>query len=246
MKNVRVDQSTSKIFKGNVIDWIINNKAVSFEKISSIDNEIKIKYNPRIVTAFFTSSELQIFNYLINLQYEFIQCRLSVEKEITPNYYNLYPFELVRVSEANQLKELLELCNNIIFDDRFSIDPKISNKLALQRIKFFLEQSFANKNEFIFLLVDKVNKSFHGFRSFSVNTNHTAKMLLSGTVKSDALFDYGKIINYLETTEFNDLDIRKVKTVISINNYDEINRYISEFSYKVVNANIVLRKIYSL
>ena len=243
---INLDQKASCIFNFPVVDWTVNTKLLTPKLLQDIEFKIIQEYKPEILSVFLTSPTPEKINLFIKAGFEFIQSRLSLEKTISAQHVNFYPFELVLVTEEKQLDELIQLCSGIEFDDRFSIDPVIKPEKALQRNIYFLKESFKKKDEFVFLLINNTQKTVCGFRSFKTDKNHTASMFLSGITRKDNLFDYAGIICYLELQALDYLNIKKVKSVISINNFEEINRYIAELGYKVFNSNTVMRKFYQV
>ncbi|MDO9152907.1 MAG: hypothetical protein Q7U47_04230 [Paludibacter sp.] len=245
MHKISKDPIASHILNANVVDWHFNMKSSSFEHIIRDEEQIIANYQPHILSVFLSSPTPEHINLFIKAGFEFIQCRLAIEKTISSQHFNLYPFELVEITEQKQFNDLLLLCKRIVFDDRYSIDLLIKPAKALERNMYFLKEAFEKKDQFVFLLINRTQNAICGFRSFKVVKNHTASMLLTGITKKDNLFDYAQIISFLELKALNDLNISKVNSVVSVNNFEEINRYIGELGYKVTNSNTVLRKIYN-
>ena len=242
MKEVQLNKTDSRFFKQNIIGW--NVSSMDIKAIISKEKEIVSKYNPAMITAFLSVGDVKTISHFSACNYQFIECRLLVEKELNEvKTYNLYPYEFIEITNRTQLNVLKKICSSLTFDDRFFHDPLVDRELALQRNIYFLEQSYKRKNEFIYILQNGFSKEFLGFRSFKLNSITEASMLISGIVKEKQEENLQEFINLFELEILDNLNIRSVKAVISVQNFDEINRYISKYAYTIYDSKILLRKI---
>lgn len=154
MVNVKLNRTDSKLFNFNVVDWKIENK-ITLTTFNQIEANAINLHNPKMITAFLPVHLIDTISLFTNNNYQFIECRIFIEKHLINSYNtsNLYPYEFVQVSSRKQLSELIDACSFMTFDDRFTNDPDINKKDALNRNIYFLEQSFKRKNEYIFINV---------------------------------------------------------------------------------------------
>lgn len=241
---IRLNKTDSRFFKQNIIAWEVNN-ALDLEAVISKEKEIINKYDPAIITAFLPLNDVITIGHFTACNYQFIECRLLVEKELGSEQttYNLYPYEFEQVTSRGQLTGLINACREMTFDDRFFNDPLIDNQLALQRNIYFLEQSLRRQNEYIFILTNSIRNQIYGFRSFRLNTPTEASMLIAGIVKEKLDENIEEFINLFELEKLEEMDVRIVKAVISSQNYNEINRYIAKYGYKMYDSRILFRKM---
>lgn len=240
--NIHFDKLTSDIFGYPVVDWHCLSQDISIEQIISVEQQSVLQYNTKLFSVQLTDPSLSLIANFEACGFKFIQCRLNIQKQLTPDSYNLYPYAFIRVSDKKQLDDLLNYCNKLKFDDRYSIDPSIGKALSLKRNKQFLRNSFDQKDERIYVLMNQTRNTIDGFRSYKFSKG-VASVMLGAAVKNDRVFEYDKILNYLEMAVLYEQKIKTLRIVVSSTNYNEINRYISELDYRVVNSSMVLRKI---
>ncbi len=240
--NIIPDAVSSEIFGYPVVDWHCNSPAISTAEVSEVVNLAAKELGAQLISVVITNPNPSIVNSFIKSGFEFIQHRLNIQKELEYSNYNFYPFTLIPLSDKNELKQLLKYCKNLSFDDRYSVDPGIGKQLAVLRNKHFLKNSFIQHEEWIYLLVNRSRGTIDGFRSYKITENADATVLLGGTLKKDRIFDYDKILNYLEFSALYSRDIKTLQTVVSVTNQEELNRYISEFGFRVIFSTLVLRK----
>jgi len=240
---IQINKTDSRFFGAKAIDWKIA-IPLSREQVIREEAELIQKFNPFIITVFISHHDIQSIATFTSCGYEFIESRLLVEREMDDSnvIFNLFPYEFIEVTEKSQLKKIRELFEHFQFDDRFSIDPKIDKKLGQQRNFYFLEQSLKRKDEYIYMLQNSITHEISGFRSFKISPGYEASLLVSGIIEKPGE-DICELINIFELEKLSDMNIRRVKAVISITNTDEINRYIAKYGYTLSGSKIVLRKM---
>lgn len=240
--NIRPDAVSSEIFGFPVVDWHCNSQRLSPGEVLDVINLAHQQFNARLISVVLTNPSPLLVSTFMQSGFEFIQYRLNIYKELEHFNYNFYPFIFTPLSNKNELKELLKNCNNLKFDDRYSVDPAIGKLLVIKRNKHFLKNSFSQPDEWIYLLKNQSRGTIDGFRSYKITGNNDAAVLLGGTLKKDKIFDYDKILNYLEFSALFSRHIKNLQTIVSVNNHEETNRYISELGYRVIFSTLVLRK----
>lgn len=241
---IRLNKTDSRFFKQNIVGWEVI-KPLALDSVISKEKEIISEYEPAMITAFLPLNDITTIGHFSACNYQFIECRLLVEKELgnEQTTYNLYPYEFEQVTTRGQLTGLINACQEMTFDDRFFNDPLIDNQLALQRNIYFLEQSYRRPNEYIFILKNSIKNEICGFRSLRLNTPTEASMLITGIVKEKLNENIEEFINLFELEKLEEMNVRIVKAVISAQNHDEINRYIAKYNFNITGTKILFRKI---
>lgn len=240
--DIQYDKVTSDIFGYPVADWHCLSQDLSLEQIFSVEKDTIKQYNTKLFSVLITQPNITLISNFESCGFKFIQCRLHIQKQLTPDTYNLYPYAFIQVSDKKQLVGLLNYCSKLKFDDRYSIDPIIGKSLSLKRNKQFLKNSFEQKDEHIYVLLNKTRNTIDGFRTYKFSKG-TASLMLGGAVKNDRVFEYDKILNYLEMAVLYEQKIKTLNIVVATTNYNEINRYVSELGYRVVSGSMVMRKM---
>lgn len=241
--NISRDLNTSTIFGYPVVEWHCDSLSVLPEEVSQVINMAQQQFDAKLISVILACPKPLVVSAFERCGFSYIQDRLNIQKQLTAATYNFYPFVFVPVSEKRELTELLKYCHKLKFDDRYSTDPTIGKSLSLQRNKQFLINSFQNNNQRIYILWNRTRKTIDGFRTYDFSKKGVASVLLGGAVKNDKVFEYDKILNYLEMEVLYSLNIRKLSLVVSTTNYPEINRYISELGYRVISSSVIMRKI---
>jgi hypothetical protein len=241
--HIQYDKVSSGIFGYPVVDWNYLCEDISVEQILTHEKQCIEQYNARYISLSLPCAKPHLISAFEECGFKFIQHRLNIQKQLSSGSYNLYPFVFIPLSDKIQLKELLKKCNKLFFDDRYSTDPTIGKSLSLQRNKQFLINSFQNNNQRIYILWNRTRKTIDGFRTYDCSKKGVASVLLGGAVKNDKVFEYDKILNYLEMDVLYSLNIRKLSLVVSTTNHPEINRYISELGYRVISSSVIMKKI---
>jgi len=241
---IRLNKIDSRFFNQNIIAWEVKG-ALGLDEVISKEKEIISEFDPTMITVFLPLNNITSIGHFSACNYQFIECRLLVEKELGDEQTttNLFPYEFEQVTSRAQLTSLISACLEMTFDDRFFNDPLIDNQLALQRNIYFLEQSYKRQNEYIFILKNSFRNEICGFRSMKLNSPTDASMLITGIVKKKLDENLEELINLFELEKLEDLNVRTVKAVISAQNYDEINRYIAKYGYTISASKILFRKI---
>ncbi len=243
MIEFHLNLTDSALFGRSIVD--IDAKEDHEINLEQIENEIIKRWNPVLINAFVPVNHLTLINRFTSHGYQFIEIRMHAVKEIDDHFStkDLFPYEFYRVNEPEDLEELISVCSQMSFDDRYSCDPEIDPELALKRNIFFLRQSFERDQEPIFILNNRHHPGILGFRSFKVESRVEASMLLSGVVNHHQSEKYRAMINLFELEELAGMDIRFINAVISARNYSEINHYISQFKYSIDKVQFVCRKL---
>lgn len=200
---------------------------------------------PNLITAYLPVDQIASIEKLGHLGFQFVECRLHVTKE-PKGYFNsldLFPYTFNRVNDTDELEALINLCDSMEFDDRYSCDHRISRDLALGRNKFFLRQSFERDSEPIYILKNSYSGEVLGFRSFRLDSDIEVSMLLCGVVPGYLADKHLQMINTFELEVIGELGVQYIKAVISARNYLEINRYLTQNGFLIDYAEYVCRRI---
>ena len=244
MNHFFLNKTDSRSFRQNLVTWKFDAGA-DFTVIEKQEQEIIQKFQPAMISVFLPVQSVPAVHAFTKLGYEFMECRLLIEKELDGpvKSYTLYPYEFIEIISRRELKHLIAAFQDFAFDDRFFADPQIDDQLALNRNKFFLEQSLKRKNERVFVLQNSNSGELLGFRSFKLKNNTVVDMLISRFLQKKTNENIQELINLFELQLFNDLGVQKIHAVLSAKNYDEINRYLSKYAYTITDSKIVVRKI---
>jgi len=157
------------------------------------------------------------------------------------------PYVFERVTTEDQLREVLAIAGDTFTDDRFLVDPNLSDarKISSARYQAYVRQSFLRPNERVYRLVNPATSRTIAFKTHRIVNPEEALMLLGGV---HAEFKGAGVAPMNAYHEFNELirnGVKRFTTHVSARNYAVINLELGGFQYRHKQTFIVLRKLYA-
>jgi len=217
----------------------------SSEDFKKFEQEYLIKQKPYYVYVKLPISDLADIHCLNKLGFEFIETQFEMEKSVK-RIKNPYEnaFDFVEVTSYKDLDKIIQLASTIFTDDRFTIDSSLPGDFAGKRYAEYIRQSFESSSEKVFALISKKDNVVCGLKSHKVISDKTVLLLLGGVDNKYKNTPIGLINAISEINYFVDMGYKKAVTHISARNTAIINLELSWLGYKVIEANVILRKIY--
>lgn len=213
---------------------------ISFEK-----NYLQ-EYDPVYVVCKIPVEDLERVHLLESYGFNFIEFQVKSMYKLKKTYDTskfLYDFFLVE--NDKDLDKVLEIASTTFTDDRFFVDPLVENYISEERYKRFILKSFEAADEFLYKLTNRNSGEIVAFHNYKKLNDDEILFYLGGVKSNYKKYGLGTILNYFL---FNDLKKKKFKRIYTFQsgrNYPIINLEIGFFNFKVVQAYIVLRKIYN-
>lgn len=240
----KISYADSKVYGRNflnIIDFSCDMDFKEFEK------EYFKKYNPFYVAAKIPIENLAEIHRLEAFGFCFIetQIRETLKLKNLVNQAAFFPYKIEQVTEKSDLNAVLEIASNTFIHDRFTMDPLMPKEFSGARYRFLVNQSFEKNDEFLYKFFNSQSGEILGFKTHKILSADEALMFLGGIADKYKRSPLPAINGYLELNELFSRGIRRITTHISGCNYGVMNLEVKEFGYKVSQAFVVLRKIYS-
>lgn len=156
------------------------------------------------------------------------------------------PYVFERVTNENQLHEVLEIAANTFTDDRFLVDPQLpdARTISSARYQAYVRQSFVRPDERLYRLVNPTTGKTVAFKTHRIVNPDEAMMLLGGVHPDFKNAGLAAINAYHEFNELLRHGVKHFTTHVSARNYSVINLEVGGFRYRLKQTLIVLRKLY--
>lgn len=225
-------------------------------KIEDIDININFKnfensyikqHNPIYVYARINIEDLESIHYLEKEGFNYVETQYKITKKLFKKedlsiFNNEY--ELIKVSNSNDLPLIYSLSDRIMKIDRIYQDKKFDTSIAQKRYHLYINKSFTSKNENVFITRYIPTNEIIGFHTNLMIDSKNILFFIGGILpeyhNTGACFAHSYLIyNYLYECGF-----KNITTHISAANYNIINLEMRTLGFKPKQAYIILRKIY--
>jgi ribosomal protein S18 acetylase RimI-like enzyme len=244
--NVSVNQIDSDVFGRCVLDLIDFDPACDF---SSLETDYVARYSPVYVACKQPVEEVARIHALESAGFQFAEFQLRFRGTIGRAFdvsAHDYRYELVQ-SDAD-LTQVLEIAGTTFEHDRITRDPFLSQwnrpNLGGERYRRYVLKSMQAPDECVYQLVSNATGEIVGFGTHRMTGPDTALLLISGVKPEYKSAGIGVL---LDQFAWNELKRKGVKSFIghaSGNNYPIINLVMRGIGFRLIQAFIVLRKVY--
>lgn len=177
--------------------------------------------------------------------YKFIENQLSISKKVTEDILSdkrikriVNKFNSEKIDSQNSLNHLLSNINENLFDtDRIFLDNEFPKGQSSIRYKNWIKSEFKNNSEIDFIMYN--NKKI-GFVMYKLKGNN-CHVLLGGIFDKYKGVGLGMSVVLLPIKIALDLDLKKIRTKISSNNFEVLKLY-NHMNYKIDNLEAVFVK----
>jgi len=242
IKKLEIDSSVlnEEIFE--IVDFQNSYKDFANRESKFINNK-----RPDYIQISINSIDINIIHYFENIGFRFIEFkifrRLKLGDTIISSSY-LYPFESKIISNKKDINKVIAICQNAMFDDRFSQDTHYPHEISLKRIIAFINKSFSKKDEFLLAYFNATTQEIIGFQTGRFfNINHVILYINSIILGLDSA-KYREICDYLLLNWLKENKIQIIDAYSTGSNLSELNITIKNQGFEINSANVILRKLY--
>lgn len=223
-----------------------------FERGDTINDFLKIEDDLRnhYIVAKIPNQNIELVHNLEQFSFRYLENQISIlfnhqaTEELKTSWidrFQKFTCEiLIEESDLNTISRLI--LEGLFENDRFSIDPFISDEKPNLRISNWLRDIFKREAPGIYLIKD-MNRKIVGF---FVLKNPDAKTLfveLAGIFKEYRNKGYSfLLLKYILSTA-KILSMNSIRADISSNNMNTLNTFARFVPFKIVSNNVVLRRI---
>jgi len=244
IKKLDVDSSVLKENIFEIIDFEKNYKDFVIKEPDFIKDK-----HPDYIQISIDSSKINLIHFFENLGFRFSEFKIfrsmKLDNILISKSY-LYPFDCKIISNTKELKQVLSICLDSRFDDRYSNDDHYLHEISLKRINAFIKKSFQKKDEFLIAYFNSSTDEIIGFQTGKfISPNHVIlymNSIISGLdeIKYREICDH-LLLNWLKQEKVNIIDAYSTGS-----NLSELNITVKNQGFEIHSANVVLRKLYEI
>ena len=186
-------------------------------------------------------------HFLESQGFNLIECQIKFSVKLLKPY-DLNPFQgyiYEPVEREEDLEVVLGIAAETFTHDRWRVDPLLAPRLAGERYKAYVRNSFIDNKERLFLLRDKRSRSPVAFRTHRMISDKEVLFLLGGVDPRFKNMGLGLISEFNEFNELISQGCQKGTTHISAANYPIFNLDMNRSGFRVVTTFAVMRKLYT-
>jgi hypothetical protein len=211
------------------------------------EKRFRQEHDPLYVICKVPVEDLAAIHQLEDNGFRFIETQLRLSLKMKSYDASKYPYSYLP-AESEDLETVLGIAETIFSDDRFSVDPFISErfagKAAGQRYRRYVMKSFEAPDECVYKMVNNSTKEIVGFGTHRHTSQDEAVIFVGGIVTAYQKAGLGPISDFLAINNLRREGVKRAYTHVSARNYAIMNLEISGLGYKVIDSHVVLRKVY--
>jgi len=157
----------SRLFNRNIIQLAAETDAAEYAQHES---KLISEKSPYYIQHQLDAGDISGIHAFEELGFRFIEFRIfrylqHIDHSISSRYFFPFAVELVS-NDAASKKAILAIASQHSSDDRFTIDPLISNSLAKKRLELYITKSLNSfPKQFVYGLINKQSGELIGFRT---------------------------------------------------------------------------------
>jgi hypothetical protein len=232
----------SKVFGHNVLAIHDFDPLTDF---ASFERSYVAKYAPSYVSAKIPLENIESIHVLEDKGFRMAECQIRLSIKLRKQYDTspfLYKFE--RVTQVEDLKEVLEIAGATFLNDRFSSDSSLLPGSSGRRYQAYVLKSFDSPDEAVYRLLDCATGSTVAFKTHRYVSATEVLFLLGGVHPDLKSLGLGLLNEHFEFNELIRKGIKRGVTHISASNYPIFNLEIGQVGFRVMATFAVMRKIY--
>jgi hypothetical protein len=243
-----------RVYRNEIDSVVLGQDALEITEIAAKDDltelerEFVREFSPFMATAKLPIEDLLSIHRLEEMGFRFIETQLKLSLRMKEYDVSRSPYRYLPVTNAIDLEAVLDMAGTIFRDDRFRVDPVVSQRVganvAGERYRRYVEKSFREKDECVYKLVREVSGEIVGFGTHKHVSPEEVQLLLGGVAKAHQSTGLGAVADYLATNLLRREGARRVFTFVSARNYPIVNLEVAGLGFRVRRAFVVLRKVY--
>jgi hypothetical protein len=213
-----------------------------------IESDYVRTHNPLYVVYKAPVEDIATIQHLEDHGFRFVETQLRLTFRLRGHFdTSKAPYVFERVTNEDQLREVLAIAGNTFTDDRFLVDPLLrdAQQVSSARYQAYVRQSFLRPNERVYRLVNPTTGQTVAFKTHRIVSPDEALMLLGGVHTDYKNAGIAPINAYHEFNELIRNGVKRFTTHVSARNYAVINLEVGGFRYRLKQTLIVLRKVYA-
>ena len=244
--NYKLLEVESRLFGRNIIQL---DETTEAEEFAQQEQKLIIEKNPYYIQHQLDAGDLSGIHAFEEFGFRFIEFRIfrylqQIDHSISSRYFFPFTVELVGNDIENK-KAILAIAAQHSSDDRFTVDPLISNDLAKKRLELYITKSLNSfPKQFVYGLINQQSGELIGFRT-GIFAEETLVKYFYYFMKPE--YNDPKYTAMLETGVLEALVKRgviRIEAVTSGLNVREMNDTSLLQSFVVEKTMVVLRKIF--
>jgi hypothetical protein len=203
-------------------------------------------HHPAYVSARVPMEDLSTIHCLERQGFSLIECQLRLVMRFKTDFdVSRHDYVYERVTEPEQLEEVLDIARNTIVHDRFSIDPEVPREFSGRRYEAYVRQSFERSDEEVWRLYCPKQKRTLNFRTHRRTGEHEVLLLLGGVHHEMQGLGLGVIASHFCFNQMRRDGVKRAVTHISAINKPVFDLEVSAFGFRYQGVFAVLRKCYA-
>jgi hypothetical protein len=242
---IRLNEIDSAVFGRPVLDLIDVSDA---DDIAAEEQRYVARYDPAYALCKAPIEDLALIHRLEDVGFRFIETQLRLTFTIRKPYEVSGPYVFQEVVAEEILDEVLAIVRETFTDDRWVIDPEISDArgLAGKRYEAYVRQSFERADERVYRLAERATGKTLAMRTHRLLADGQALMLLGGVHPDYKGAALGPMTSFHEYNELLRASVTRITTHVSARNYAILNLEMSALKYRVAQTFVVMRKLYGV
>ena len=215
------------------------------DDFAAVETEYLRAFQPVYVSCKVPLACYHVIHALECWGFHFIECQFRCALKIPArDLLAAFPYRFEEVKTPEALQTVLEIAGETFTADRYSIDTQLPAHLSGERYRQYVMQSYAAQDEGVYRLLDPDSGETVAFKTHRYLANGEVLLLLGGVHPGYKSLGLGPVNAAAEVRLLREKGYRKAFTHISAANAPVINLDIGFVGFKVVEASVVLRKIY--
>ena len=244
--NYKILEVESRLFSRNIIQLETETDAVEY---ALLEAELIKEENPYYIQYQLDAGDITGIHAFEELGFRFIEFRIfrylqHIDHSISSRYFFPFAVELVGNDIENK-KAILAIAAQHSSDDRFTVDPLISNDLAKKRLELYITKSLNSfPKQFVYGLINQQSGELIGFRT-GIFAEETLVKYFYYFMKPK--YNDPQYVAMLETGVLEALlkrGVTRIEAVTSGLNVQEMNDSSLLQSFVVEKTMVVVRKIF--
>ena len=217
------------------------------DDFSAEEKRFRQEHDPLYAVCKVPVEDLGAVHQLEDHGFRFIETQLKLALKMKPYDVSKYPYSYTPV-EPGDLEAVLAMAGTIFSDDRFSVDPflreRFAGKAAGERYRRYVMKSFEAPDECVYKMVNDATKEIVGFGTHRHTSQDEAVIFIGGIASTYQKAGLGPISDFLAINNLRREGVKKAYTHVSARNYAIMNLEIAGLGFKVIDSQVVLRKVY--
>lgn len=236
-----LEEIDTDVFGFDVYSLVLTNNSFSLgEELERIASRGRAAYLVLRVDA----SEISQIEKAENLGFHFLETSFLTTLRLQTVFDTAsHPYEYRKIEDLSELAAVCEIARDTMSMDRFSLDPVVGKRLSGERYVRYLQRSFYDASEEVWVVVSRKSGKILTFRSHRWISADRVRLLNGGVHPDHKEVGLGVVSSHFCFNSLMASGVRWVETQISAANIPIVNLEVSQFGFKVTRTLVTLRKL---